>query len=190
MRPFLTALPLLCAALAAWPAASRAGVAAAGPVGFESELEVAGTPLRLTGAGVFRWRWIVKVYAAALYAPAGSARPDPSADEPRRLEFRYLVPIERADFGRAADALLSRNVPAEALAPLRARLDRLHAAYVDVQAGDRYALTYVPGRGTELTYNGRPLALIEGADFARAYFAIWLGPEPIDAGLREDLLGR
>lgn len=63
------------------------------------------------------------------------------------------------------------------------------AAGASGRAGDRGTLTYLPGRGTELTLNGRPLALIEGADFARAYFDIWLGPDPIDAGLRDALLG-
>jgi hypothetical protein len=189
MRPSASSLPLLCAALAAWPCAGRPATVEAGPVTFQTEVEAAGTPLRLRGAGVFRWRWIVKVYAAALYASPEGGRLDPSADAPRRLEFSYLVPIERSGFARAADELLARNVQAEALAPLRARIERLHAAYVDVRAGDRYALTYLPGRGTELALNGRPLALIEGADFARAYFAIWLGPEPIDVGLRDALLG-
>jgi len=189
MRPPAFAIPLLCAALAAWPGAVLAAGAAPDPGAFAPEVEVAGTPLRLAGTGVFRWKWLVKVYAAGLYAPTSPARPDPAADAPRRLEFSYLVAIERADFARAAEALLVRNVPAEALATLRARIDRLHDAYVDVRTGDRYALTYLPGRGTELTHNGRPLALIEGADFARAYFAIWLGADPIDAGLRDSLLG-
>ena len=61
--------------------------------------------------------------------------------------------------------------------------------YVDVKPGDRYALTYVPGVGTELAFNGKPRGVIEGADFAAAYFAIWLGPQPLDNSLKEKLLG-
>jgi hypothetical protein len=184
------ALPLLAALLASGPAAAAPPPVLVGPVAFDAAVEVGGTPLRLAGAGLFRWKWVVKVYAAALYAPPGQAPPDPMADAPRRLELAYLVRIRRADFGRAADELLARNLPAEALAPLRARLDRLHAAYVDVQPGDRYTLTYLPGLGTELAHNGRPLVTVEGVDFARAYFGIWLGADPIDAGLRDQLLGR
>jgi hypothetical protein len=71
---------------------------------------------------------------------------------------------------------------------LRDRLDRIDRAYQDVRPGDRYALTYVPGRGTELSYNGKPLTVIEGADFAAAYFSIWLGEKPIDDGLKNELL--
>ena len=57
-------------------------------------------------------------------------------------------------------------------------------------SGDRYALSYVPGQGTELTLNGRRLVLVEGADFARVYFAIWLGERPLDDGMRDRLLAR
>jgi hypothetical protein len=183
-------LLLLTAALLAWPASPGASVRMQDGVAFAESVEASGVPLRITGAGLFRWKWVFKVYAVAHYLPAASEVDGPAADLPRRLEFSYLVDIEGDGFGKAADELLARNFPPEALAPLRERLDRLHAAYVDVKPGDRYALDYQPGQGTELSFNGRRLALVEGADFARAYFAIWLGEAPIDAGLRDRLLGR
>jgi hypothetical protein len=36
--------------------------------------------------------------------------------------------------------------------------------------------------------NGTPLGVVEGADFAAAYFAIWLGPKPISDSLKAQLL--
>jgi acyl-CoA synthetase (AMP-forming)/AMP-acid ligase II len=74
------------------------------------------------------------------------------------------------------------------LARIQSRIERINAAYRDVKPGDRYSLTYLPGRGTELALNGKPLIVIEGADFAAAYFGIWLGREPIDENLKRDLL--
>jgi hypothetical protein len=150
---------------------------------FPRTLEVPGASLRLAGAGLFRWKYFVKVYAAAWYEEGG--RPDGA----RRLEVRYLVPIDGRDFGRAARQLLQEAFPPEVLAPLEGRMERLHQAYQDVRPGDRYALTYVPGRGLELALNGTPLAVIEGEDFARVYFSIWIGERPIDRGLRSALLG-
>ena len=44
------------------------------------------------------------------------------------------------------------------------------------------------GRGTQLEHNGEAVGTIPGADFATAYFAIWLGTDPIDAPLRVQLL--
>lgn len=157
-------------------------------VAFHRALEVPGARLVLEGAGLFRWKYLVKVYAAAHYVGEEARGQPADADVPRRLEIAYFVGISGEDFGKAADELLADALPPERLAPLRSRLEDLHRAYVDVKAGDRYALTYVPGRGTELTLNGSPLALIPGADFARAYFGIWIGSRPIDDGLRDALL--
>ena len=70
------------------------------------------------------------------------------------------------------------------------RLAKLNRAYVDVKPGDRYTLTYVPGKGTTLRLNGNPLVTVEGADFATAYFRIWLGEDPISPQLRDLLLGK
>ena len=70
------------------------------------------------------------------------------------------------------------------------RIDALHRAYRDVRPDDRYSLTYLPDVGTELRLNNELLASIPGNDFAEAYFGIWLGNQPLDEGLRDELLGR
>ena len=49
------------------------------------------------------------------------------------------------------------------------RIDRMNRHYRDIKPGDRYALTFIPGRGTELSLNGTALVTIEGDDFAAAY---------------------
>ena len=105
---------------------------------------------------------------------------------PRGLRVVWLT--RRDKLAQAADEVLRRNFDARSLAPLRDRIDRMNAAYRDVEPGDRYALTYVPGQGTELALNGKPLVRIPGADFAKAYFAIWLGPDPADEKFKRQLL--
>jgi hypothetical protein len=62
--------------------------------------------------------------------------------------------------------------------------------YEDVQPGDRYSLTYIPGRGTELALNGVPKGIIRGAEFAEAVFSIWLGPEPINSSFKKQIIGK
>lgn len=49
-------------------------------------------------------------------------------------------------------------------------------------------MTYVPGKGTELTLNGDPLGTIEGADFAAALYAMWLGDKPMNQSFKRQLL--
>ena len=144
--------------------------------------------LHLHNAALLRYKVFFRGYVVGLYLPEGARPSAVLEDVPKRMEFSYFWSIPGREFGKAGEKILARNVDRETMEKLRDRLDRIDRAYRDVRPGDRYALTYIPGRGTELSYNGEPLTVIEGADFAAAYFSIWLGPEPLDAGLKRELL--
>lgn len=158
-------------------------------VSFPERVEVHGVSLDLRGIGLLRYRVLFKGYVAALYLPAATPAAKVLEDTPKRLEIHYFWSIPARAFGDAANALLARNFPPEVLQPLRERIELLHRCYEDVKPGDRYALTYIPSVGTELALNGVVRCRIPGADFATAYFAIWLGRHPIDADLKQALLG-
>jgi hypothetical protein len=156
-------------------------------VGFAGSVVAEDTPLELHSVGVLRW-YFLKGYVAGLYLGPEVAPEDVLADTPKRLELHYLYGIRGEDFGEAAWKLLARSLDRPALERIRARADHLASAYEDVEPGDRYALTYLPGVGTRLSLNGETRATIPGADFAAAYFGIWLGDEPLDEPLRDQLL--
>ena len=155
---------------------------------FPSHARRAGTQLDLRGVGLLRYRTVFRAYVAALYLGEDVEPTKALDDVSRRIEIQYFWPIPAEAFAKATLEGVRRNVEPSTLDRLRDRLERLGSLYVDVEPGDRYALTYVPGRGTELALNGEPLGSIEGDDFARAVFAIWLGENPLDASLKEDLL--
>lgn len=155
---------------------------------FADSTTIGGNPVPLRNAAPLRYLKLIKAYVAALYLPEGIRASDVLSDVPKRLEISYLVAIKGTDFDKGASPVLERNQTPAERAKLKGRLDRINAAYKDVRSGDRYSLTYLPGRGTELALNGTPLIVIEGADFAAAYFGIWLGREPIDDRLKHDLL--
>jgi hypothetical protein len=144
--------------------------------------------LALHCVGLLRYKVVFKGYVAGLYLGPGVAAEEALADVPKRLELSYFWGIKGSDISKAGDAILARNVDPDTLAQLRPRLDQMNALYETVNPGDRYALTYVPGLGTELALNGRRKGIIPGADFAAAYFRIWLGEQAIDAALRDQLL--
>jgi len=144
--------------------------------------------LALHCVGLLRYKVLFKGYVAGLYLDAGVAAEEALADVPKRLELSYFWAIKGSDFGKAGDEILARNVDPDTLARLRPRLEQMNALYETVKPGDRYALTYVPGIGTELALNGRSKGIIPGADFAAAYFRIWLGDQSIDTALRDQLL--
>ena len=157
-------------------------------VTFADSVTIGGTPVPLRNAALLRYLKFIKAYVAALYLPEGVPAENVLSDVPKRLEINYLVSIKGPDFGKGAEPTLKLNQTPAELAKLRSRIDRINSIYQDVKPGDRYALTYLPGRGTELALNGTPLTVIEGADFAAAYFGIWLGRDSIDDKLKRDLL--
>jgi hypothetical protein len=53
---------------------------------------------------------------------------------------------------------------------------------VNMQSGQQLTFTHKPGAGIEVDVNGK--GTIEGDDFARAFFAIWLGAQPPNPGLK------
>ena len=157
-------------------------------VDFAERTRVADASLPLRGVGLLVYRWVIKGYVAALYLPADVPSTQVLSDVPKRLELEYFWQIDGADFGPAAESIMQRQFDARTLAPLRDRIELLHAAYRDVEPGDRYVLEYVPGNGTTLSLNGEEIIATPGADFAAVYFAVWLGSDPIDTSLRRQLL--
>ena len=185
-----TLLRFLCPLLLSWllvfPSPARALTVE--NVTFADSTAIGGKQIPLLNAALLRYLKFIKAYVAALYLPEGVKAEEILSDVPKRLEINYLVSIKGTDFGKGAAPTLERNQSPVELAKLQGRIDRINSTYRDVKPGDRYALTYLPGRGTELALNGTPLIVIEGADFAAAYFGIWLGRESIDDKLKRDLL--
>jgi hypothetical protein len=158
-------------------------------VKFEPVYAQNGSALPLRGAGLLRYMVFIKAYVGALYTPADIASAALLEDVPKRLEVEYFHALKGKDFGPATLEGLGRNVDQETLERLRPQIEYHNSLYVDVEPGDRYALTYWPGQGTTLELNGIPLGTIEGAEFAAALFSIWLGPNPISPQFKAALLG-
>ena len=157
-------------------------------LGFAPAVQLGSEPLAMRGSGTAYYARLFRVYDAALYAPAGSREPDLVAGTaPRCLVIEYRRAVTRDIIVTAADTVLQRQ--AVAIGPLQPRLERLNAAYRDVDAGDRYQLCHAPGADTRLSLNGEELIGIPGDDFAVAYFGIWLRDGGISEDLRSALLG-
>ena len=157
---------------------------------FAPRIIVSDLPMELNGVGLKTvWR-LYKVSAAALYLAPDVDPRDVLGGVPKRLEIEYFHPIAARDFVNLTDKLLRDNVDHALLAGLQSRIDRFNALYRDVKPGDRYALTYMPAKGTVLELNGVELGVIEGEDFASAVFSMWFGPRPLSRSLKLELLGR
>jgi hypothetical protein len=157
-------------------------------INFDDQYAVGDKVLKIRGSGLLRVMVFAKVYVSALYLPEDCASKLALSDVPKRLEVEYMRSIAGNDFGRVTNKKISENVDPQTYERLRPRIEYHNSLYQDVKPGDRYSLTYIPGKGTELALNGEPQGVIEGADFAAAVFSMWLGPKPISESLKKDLL--
>lgn len=157
-------------------------------VSFRDSIIVDDIDLPLRGTGLFRYLGFIKAYVGALYMPKDVPGKDVLSDTPKHLELEYFYAIKAEDFGSATNEVMARNVDGTTFERLKPRIEKFNALYRDVQPGDRYSLTYIPGRGTELALNGSALGVIEGADFAAAAYAMWLGEKPMNKSFKQQLL--
>jgi hypothetical protein len=148
--------------------------------------------MNLVGKGEVYYMGFIKVYDAALYANTqNTGQVVMDSEISSCLKLTYNVSLTTKDFILGAETILARQHSPEGITKLRKEIDLLHAAYRDVQKGDSYYLCYdAPQRLTTLTLNDTELVAITSKEFAKAYFGIWLGEEPIDENLRDRLLRR
>ncbi len=158
-------------------------------VHFENSYESDGVQLRIRGTGLFRYLGVIHAYVGALYLEEGISVEQVLSDIPKRLEVEYFHAIKGEDFGITTNKFIADNADTETLHRIRPQIDYHNSLYEDVRPGDRYSLTYVPGRGTVLALNGKTKGIIKGADFASALFAMWLGELPMNNSFKEQLLG-
>lgn len=178
----------LGALLALGPAAAATEVAG---VEFPPTVRVADQELQLNGAGLRR-KLFFKVYAAGLYLPQTAAEAEAvlAMAGPKRIQIHALRDLTRDQLVGALQEGLAANASAAEQLALEARRARFAGFFTDGAAGDTLTLDYVPGLGTRMLTNGEPVGSIEGEDFYRALLRVWLGEQPADGSLKQDLLGR
>ena len=159
-------------------------------VTFEERIRVDGEDLQLRGTALLKHLIVIKAYVGALYVPEEISAEKVLTDEPKALLLHYFHEIPAADFAKATTKMIEKNVDEAEFQTLKPRIEQMNALYETVSPGDEYQAAYIPGVGTSLALNGEKLGVVPGARFARAYFAMWLGENPISKSFRDRLLSR
>jgi hypothetical protein len=140
---------------------------------------------RMVGQGEMRWMGF-HLYTAQLW----SADVRIGEREPFALVLNYQRSISRKQLVDASLKEMQRlaDTPADdkRLARWRGYMDQ---AFRDVNEGDQLIGVYLPGKGSRFYQRSALLAEIDDAEFARAFFAIWLAPNTREPDLRRQLLG-
>jgi hypothetical protein len=152
---------------------------------------------RGTGA---RKKAFLTVYYASLYVPAelqtANAQQIIDGDQPMSIVMQIdsrlvsrdtFVSAVREGFAKAASA-------GYRTASVQQYLGYFNS--ITIVKGDVFYQNYVPGRGVTVVYKSKTtgqqttLGTVSGLDFKKAFWAMFLGSNCIDSGLRSGMLGR
>jgi len=185
MKNILSVLAALALVLSTTTAEARR----CGGVNFPGQVTVSGTQLTLNGLGIREATvFNVDVYVAALYVEAtghdGNALSD--SETKKSLVLRFVRDVDGSDIQEAWTEGFQHQGHASSY---RAQMRRLNGWMSDMSDGDSMTFTYEPGTGLTVSVRGQRKGTIEGAEFAHAFFRIWLGSHPPNRGLKVGLLG-
>jgi hypothetical protein len=153
----------------------------------ESRLENE-TLLVLQGIGLKRV-FFMRAFVAGFYLEEDIPIEEALTDVPKRIEVSYFVRIPGEKLAHYTEKMMRLNMGEDEYAALSESVKQMGEYFVDLHPGDRYALTYIPETGTQFEYNGQVVGLIEGEDFARGIFSVWIGGVPMDKHLKDQILG-
>ncbi|WP_378187752.1 chalcone isomerase family protein [Aquimarina sp. W85] len=147
--------------------------------------------LVMNGAGL-REKFFFDIYAGALYVKKKnkSAASIASADETMAIKLYILSGMmSRSKMEDALREGFDRATNSNTKA-LDARIDKFVGFVSDeIEVGQTYDLVYEQGKGSVIYKNGQEKGFVEGLDFKKALFDIWIGQKPADKGLKAELLG-
>jgi hypothetical protein len=77
------------------------------------------------------------------------------------------------------------------IGPIKKEIDAFNAFFTEeAKENDIYDIVYIPGEGVSVTMKGVLKGTIQGLDFKKAVFSIWLGDDPADSKLKKGMLGK
>lgn len=158
---------------------------------FPEHIQANGQSLTLNGLGLRKATVFgIKVYVGALYVahPSRDAATILDSTDPAQIELRFVFHVSAGQLRDAWQEGFEKSSPAQ-LQQLRSRIAQLDGWMTAVGSGQRMTFLRIPGVGIRYSLDGAVRGTIPGDDFAKAFFAIWLGSSPPSEELRAGLLG-
>lgn len=192
-RPNALTVLLAGAALLAALASPKAQALEVQGVKLDDTAKVAGQSLVLSGAGV-RTKG-VKIYVLGIYLGKKETTQAAvlAAGGAKRFELIMVRDLPGEDFGVAFLSGINKNLDKDEKAKLFTPLAKLGEAFERIgglKKGDIVIGDWVPGQGTVMTLNGKPVTdAINDPLFFNAVLRIWYGDRPAEVSLKKSLLG-
>lgn len=158
----------------------------------DAKLAIDGQDLVLNGAGLREKMWI-DLYVGALYLPkkSNSANDIMASTEGAAIKLTIVSGMITSEKMINAVNEGFENATGGKTAPLKAKIDKFKSFFKEeIVKGDQFLIVNVPGTGIVVYKNGTKKGVIEGHDFKKALFGIWLCDKPADKNLKAGMLGK
>ena len=147
----------------------------------------------LNGGGI-RKKLFFKLYVGGLYLTSKSSAADAiiNADEAMAVKLQITSGmISSENMSEAINEGFEKSTGGNT-APLKDKISEFVDTFKksEIVEGNVFDIVYIPGTGVESYKNGKLQSTIEGLDFKKALFGIWLCDEPADEDLKKAMLGK
>lgn len=151
-----------------------------------------GETLSLNGAGVREKLWI-DLYAGGLYLAnkSSDAAVIVSANEAMSIKLHIVSKLITSD--KMIDAVNEgfENSTGGNTKPIASEIEKFRSFFMEeIKKNDVFDIVFIPNSGVTAYKNDQELGTIEGMDFKKAVFGIWLSNRPADDDLKEAMLGK
>jgi len=173
--------------IASAPAQTKAaGVTLPNSVTFESE------KLALNGVGVREKFWM-DMYAGALYLDKSNADANGivNGNQPMAIKLHIVSKLISSD--KMIDAVTEGfdNATGGKTSSISKEIAQFIGYFSEeIKQNDIFDMVYLPKEGVRVYKNFKLLGTIQGMEFKRALFGIWLSKKPADKDLKEAMLGK
>ncbi len=156
------------------------------------KLEVLNQNLELNGFGTRSKLWM-DIYVQSLYLTTLSQNADLIIDSDTEMAIRIEITsslVSSSKFSRNFNKGFERSAKNN-LEALKPKIELFKSFLTDVIVkNDVFILAYSPKEKAVLVFKNNKLkGKVEGNDFKKALFGIWIGSDPVDERLKKDLLG-
>lgn len=163
-----------------------------GDVKVDAKLNVEGQNLILNGAGT-REKFFMDMYVGSLYVgkKGSDGNALSAANEAMAIKLNIVSSLISSEKLISAINDGFENSTGKKTAPFKAKIDKFKSFFKDkINKKDVFIIIYVPGEGVSVYKNGTKKGTIDGLDFKKALFGIWLGAKPADSDLKNGMLGK
>lgn len=164
-----------------------------GEVTLPNTLEFNGESLTLNGAGIRKKAMVLKLYSGGLYLPAKSKKAKTIINAAENQAIRLVITSGFVSSEAMSDAV-EEGFDASTMGktkPIASEIVKFKGFFSEeIVEGDTFDITYQSGKGSVCYKNGKELGTIQGMEFKKALFGIWLGQEPADYNLKKGMLGK